>query len=219
MICYCSLCHSLQTSGWWKRLVICREDRYWILRKNTWHRRCVAYCVASWSIPVVCITEIAFIMMPLCRCSESDLSCRQVDNYVPAVLMPVFGVNVGRQFLLGFHPALVLEKKLSEQVAQPGVLPVTHPAVSKHWRKLKALIPVSGLACSIRLLRKGSLLPLVGLSSDSKQSFFVFFVSLGMIFKHCAILVHGQVTIIFVVSVCLFVQSFSQPSSIRFGSN
>ena len=40
-------------------------------------------------------------------------------------------------------------------------------------------------------------------------------------------LVHGQVTIIFVVSVCLFfcsfvclfMQSFSQPSSIRFGSN
>jgi len=36
-------------------------------------------------------------------------------------------------------------------------------------------------------------------------------------------LVHGQVTIIFVLSVCLsvclFVQSFSQPSSIRFGSN
>jgi len=36
-------------------------------------------------------------------------------------------------------------------------------------------------------------------------------------------LVYGQVTIIFVVSVCLsvclFVQSFSQPSSIRFGSN
>jgi len=36
-------------------------------------------------------------------------------------------------------------------------------------------------------------------------------------------LVHGQVTIIFVVSVCLsvclFVQSFSQPSSIRFRSN
>jgi len=38
-----------------------------------------------------------------------------------------------------------------------------------------------------------------------------------------ALVVHGQVTIIFVVSVCLFlclfVQSFSQPSSIRFGSN
>ena len=37
------------------------------------------------------------------------------------------------------------------------------------------------------------------------------------------LLVHGQVTIIFVVSVCLsvclFVQSFSQPSSIQFGSN
>ena len=41
------------------------------------------------------------------------------------------------------------------------------------------------------------------------------------------ILVHGQVTIIFVVSVglsvcffvCLFVQSFSQPSLIRFQSN
>ena len=41
------------------------------------------------------------------------------------------------------------------------------------------------------------------------------------------VLVHGQVTIIFVVSVCLsvclfvclFVQNFSQPSSIRFGSN
>jgi len=32
------------------------------------------------------------------------------------------------------------------------------------------------------------------------------------------ILVHGQVTIIFVVSVCLFVQSFSQPSLIRFWS-
>jgi len=36
-------------------------------------------------------------------------------------------------------------------------------------------------------------------------------------------LVHGQVTIIFVVSVglsvCLFVQSFSQPSLIRFRSN
>jgi len=29
-------------------------------------------------------------------------------------------------------------------------------------------------------------------------------------------LVHGQVTIIFVVSVCLFVQRFSQPSLIRF---
>jgi len=36
-------------------------------------------------------------------------------------------------------------------------------------------------------------------------------------------LVHGEVTIIFVVSVglsvCLFVQSFSQPSLIRFRSN
>jgi len=32
-------------------------------------------------------------------------------------------------------------------------------------------------------------------------------------------LVHGQVTIIFVVSVCLIVQSFSQPSLIRFRSN
>jgi len=32
-------------------------------------------------------------------------------------------------------------------------------------------------------------------------------------------LVHGQVTIIFVVSVCLFVQSFSQLSLIRFRSN
>ena len=32
-------------------------------------------------------------------------------------------------------------------------------------------------------------------------------------------LVHGQVTIIFVVSVCLFVQSFSQPPLIRFQSN
>jgi len=30
------------------------------------------------------------------------------------------------------------------------------------------------------------------------------------------LLVHGQVTIIFVVSVCLFVLSFSQPSLIRF---
>ena len=33
------------------------------------------------------------------------------------------------------------------------------------------------------------------------------------------LLVHGQVTTIFVVSVCLFVQSFSQPSLIRFRSN
>ena len=37
------------------------------------------------------------------------------------------------------------------------------------------------------------------------------------------VLIHGQVTIIFVVSVglsvCLFVQSFAQPSSIRFGSS
>ena len=81
--------------------------------------------VANWSIPVVCITEIAFIMTPVCRCSESDLSCREVDNYVPAVLMPVFRVNVGRRFRLGFHPALVLEKKLWEQVAQPDDLPVT----------------------------------------------------------------------------------------------
>ena len=32
-------------------------------------------------------------------------------------------------------------------------------------------------------------------------------------------LVHGQVTIIFVVSVCLFVQSFSQSSLIQFQSN
>ena len=33
------------------------------------------------------------------------------------------------------------------------------------------------------------------------------------------LLVHGQVAFIFVVSVCLFVQSFSQPSLIRFRSN
>jgi len=33
------------------------------------------------------------------------------------------------------------------------------------------------------------------------------------------LLVHGQVTIIFVVSVCLFVSSFSQPSLTRFRSN
>ena len=32
-------------------------------------------------------------------------------------------------------------------------------------------------------------------------------------------LVHGQLTIIFVVSVCLSVQNFSQPSLIRFRSN
>jgi len=41
--------------------------------------------------------------------------------------------------------------------------------------------------------------------------------------KTSAVLIHGQVTIIFVVSVCLFVclfvQSFSQPSLIRFRSN
>jgi len=40
---------------------------------------------------------------------------------------------------------------------------------------------------------------------------------------HYTVLVHGQVTIIFVVSVglsvCLFVQSFSQPSLIQFRSN
>ena len=40
--------------------------------------------------------------------------------------------------------------------------------------------------------------------------------------QHALVLVHGQVTIIFVVtlclSVCLFVQSFSQPSLIRFRS-
>ena len=35
-----------------------------------------------------------------------------------------------------------------------------------------------------------------------------------------SLLVHGQVTIIFVVSVCLFVcAEFFQPSSIRFGSS
>jgi len=33
------------------------------------------------------------------------------------------------------------------------------------------------------------------------------------------LLFHGQVTIIFVVSVCLSVQSFFQPSLIRFRSN
>jgi len=42
-------------------------------------------------------------------------------------------------------------------------------------------------------------------------------------FVYLHFLVHGQVTIIFVVSVglsvCLFVQSFSQPSLIRFRSN
>jgi len=41
--------------------------------------------------------------------------------------------------------------------------------------------------------------------------------------RGASVLVHGQVTIIFVVSVCLsvclFVQNFSRPSSIRFGSN
>jgi len=44
----------------------------------------------------------------------------------------------------------------------------------------------------------------------------------GKIVFHCSFLVHGQVTIIFVVSclfVCLSVQSFSQPSLIRFRSN
>ena len=42
-------------------------------------------------------------------------------------------------------------------------------------------------------------------------------------FLNSVLLVHGQVTIIFVGSVglfvCLFVQSFSQPSLIRFRSN
>ena len=48
-------------------------------------------------------------------------------------------------------------------------------------------------------------------------------VFMAALFNRAIILVHGQVTIIFVVSVCLsvclFVQSFPQPSSIRFGSN
>jgi len=39
------------------------------------------------------------------------------------------------------------------------------------------------------------------------------------VFSRRYVLVHGQLTIIFVVSVCLFVQSFSQPSLIRFRSN
>ena len=43
------------------------------------------------------------------------------------------------------------------------------------------------------------------------------------VLDYCLILVHGQVTIIFVVSVgfsvCLFVESFSQPSLIQFRSN
>ena len=45
----------------------------------------------------------------------------------------------------------------------------------------------------------------------------------NLVYVHLWLLVHGQVTIIFIVSfglsVCLFVQSFSQPSSIRFRSN
>jgi len=48
-----------------------------------------------------------------------------------------------------------------------------------------------------------------------------------LLYYSVELLVHGQVTIIFVVSVCLFVclsvwlfvQSFSQPSLIRFWSN
>ena len=45
----------------------------------------------------------------------------------------------------------------------------------------------------------------------------------GNVLYKVAQLFHGQVTIIFIVSVglsvCLFVQSFSQPSLIRFRSN
>ena len=43
------------------------------------------------------------------------------------------------------------------------------------------------------------------------STFFESLVSVGHYRLHS--LVHGQVTIIFVVSVCLFVQSFTQPSS------
>jgi len=44
-------------------------------------------------------------------------------------------------------------------------------------------------------------------------------VTVSRFYLHAVLLVHSQVTIIFVVSGCLFVQSFSQPSSIQFGSN
>ena len=55
----------------------------------------------------------------------------------------------------------------------------------------------------------------------------LFLVAAARVFLSSIKLVHGQVTIIFVVSVglsvclfvCLFVQSFSQPSLIRFRSN
>jgi len=49
------------------------------------------------------------------------------------------------------------------------------------------------------------------------------YVCCVLFLKRTYVLVHGQVTIIFVVSVglsvCLFVQSFYQPSLIRFRSN
>jgi len=59
---------------------------------------------------------------------------------------------------------------------------------------------------------------LVALNAAKSSKFFVVITS-GKAWKSLGILVHGQVTIIFVVSVCLFVQSFSQPSLIRFRSN
>jgi len=58
-------------------------------------------------------------------------------------------------------------------------------------------------------------------TADSLRTRTVSSVLIGFVFDF---LVHGQVTIIFVVSVCLFVclfvcAEFFQPSSIRFGSN
>ena len=64
----------------------------------------------------------------------------------------------------------------------------------------------------------------VGVIEDySLVSFIPLHVEVRCRLWHVSLLVHGQVTIIFVVSVCLsvclFVQSFSQPSLIRFRSN
>ena len=93
---------------------------------------------------------------------------------------------------------------------RPDALPTAQPTASKHCvlslncAKIVSLLLTSLLLCS---------------SSLSVRS--VWFLFYYTVFEK--ILVHGQVTIIFVVSVglsvCLFVQSFSQPSLIRLRSN
>jgi len=97
-----------------------------------------------------------------------------------------------------------VDKKLSHQVCVCSVLATTS---ALDLRKDQLRVVISQVLYAVRVVCNASTHRWDAMIAVSDTA------------MSCCELVHGQVTIIFVVSVCLFVQSFSEPSSNRFGSN